>query len=120
MGSQWQGAVAAWPSLAPGSAWLPFAEAIAKHVGFSLDTPFDKLDPAHRRAILHGTGDALMHPYDQTGRRHMEYIRQRGSYDDLPLAEIMATFAEVYGTELLDGDRPGSAEAAGDDAFAAS
>ena len=52
------GAVTAWPSLAKGSAWLPFAEALAKHVGFSLDAPFAKLDPAHQRAVLHGTGDA--------------------------------------------------------------
>jgi excinuclease ABC subunit A len=53
-----QGAVTAWPPLAPGSPWLPFAEALARHVGFSLDTPFAKLDPAHQRAVLHGTGDA--------------------------------------------------------------
>ena len=52
------GAVTAWPALAKGSPWLPFADALAKHVGFSLDTPFVKLDPAHQRAVLHGTGDA--------------------------------------------------------------
>ena len=33
-------------------------EAIAAHAGFSLDEPFDSLDPAHQRAVLHGTGDA--------------------------------------------------------------
>ncbi|MFO0849143.1 MAG: excinuclease ABC subunit UvrA [Gemmataceae bacterium] len=52
-----QGAVAAWPDLGPKSAFLPLAEAVAKHVGFSLDTPFDDLEPAHRRAILQGTGE---------------------------------------------------------------
>jgi hypothetical protein len=26
----------------------------------------------------------------------MEYVRQRGSFDDLPLEEIFATFAEIY------------------------
>ena len=52
------GAVTAWPALSKGSPWLPFAEALAKHVGFALDTPFAKLDPAHQRAVLHGTGDA--------------------------------------------------------------
>jgi excinuclease ABC subunit A len=55
-----QGAVTAWPALEPGSAWLPFAEALARHVGFSLDTPFAELDPAHQRAIQHGTGDAWL------------------------------------------------------------
>lgn len=44
-----------------------------------------------------GEHDALMHPVDREGRRHMEYLRQRGSYDDLPLDEIMAGFAEMYG-----------------------
>ena len=52
-----QGAVTAWPALAPGSPWLPFAEALAKHAEFSLDTPFAKLESAHQRAVLHGTGD---------------------------------------------------------------
>src|SRR5262249_16038598 len=30
----------------------------ARHAGFSLDTPFDQLGPAHQRVILHGTGVA--------------------------------------------------------------
>src|SRR5262249_6555963 len=55
-----QGAVTAWPSLAPGSPWLPFAEAIAKHAGFDLDTPFAKLAPEHQRVITQGTGDAWL------------------------------------------------------------
>ena len=65
-----------------------------------------------------GTADALMHPYDQAGNRHMEYVRQRGSYDDLPLDEILVSFAEIYGTTFGEVARAGSAEAAGDDAFA--
>ena len=39
---------------------------------------------------------ALMHPFDQAGRKHMEYVHQRGSYLDLPLSEIFLTFAEIY------------------------
>lgn len=39
---------------------------------------------------------ALMHPFDQSGRRHMEYVRERGTYLDLPLADMFRTFAEVY------------------------
>ena len=33
-------------------------EAMAKAQGIDLDTPFDELEGRHRRAILHGTGDA--------------------------------------------------------------
>ena len=40
--------------------------------------------------------DTLMHPFDQHGRQHMEYLHSRGSHDDLPLNEIFATFVEVY------------------------
>ncbi len=56
-----EGAIAGWPSLESGSAWLPFAEAIANHAGCDLDTPFDELEPQHQRTILHGTGD-IWHP----------------------------------------------------------
>ncbi len=48
--------------------------------------------------------DTLMHPFDQHGRQHMEYIRQRGSYDDLPLDEIFATFLEIYPGWEKDAD----------------
>ncbi|HYH68620.1 MAG TPA: excinuclease ABC subunit UvrA [Urbifossiella sp.] len=54
------GAVAGWPDLDASSAWLPFAEAIARHAGFDLDTPYEKLDAAAQRVILHGTGDAWL------------------------------------------------------------
>lgn len=66
-----------------------------------------------------GTDDALMHPYDRSGNRHMEYVRQRGSFDDLPLDEIMRDFAAIYGTAFGDTARFGSAEAAGDTTFGA-
>ena len=43
-----------------------------------------------------GVNDSLYHPYDRAGHRHMEYVNERGSFDDLPLAQIRASFAEVY------------------------
>lgn len=60
-----------------------------------------------------GSTDALMHPYDRAGNRHMEYVRDRGSFDDLPLELILSDFAAIYGGRF--GDPAG---AAGDDAFA--
>jgi excinuclease ABC subunit A len=51
------GAIAAWPALEEGNPFVPFAAALARHVGFSLETPFERLDAAQQRAILHGTGD---------------------------------------------------------------
>jgi len=43
-----------------------------------------------------GRSDSLYHPYDRSGRRHMEYVRDRGSFDDVPLARIVADFAATY------------------------
>lgn len=63
-----------------------------------------------------GTADALMHPFDQAGNRHMEYVRQRGSFDDLPLDEMLDDFREIYGT-TFDEMSATSAAQAGDDAF---
>ncbi len=51
-----------------------------------------------------GRSDALLHEFDQVGNRHMEYVHQRGSYDDLPYDEIQTTFAEVYGDPVGDAD----------------
>ncbi len=59
-----------------------------------------------------GHTDALMHPFDESGNRHMEYVNERGSFADMPLEEMLATFADVYGSDGLD-----PAAAADDDAF---
>lgn len=50
-----------------------------------------------------GLNDSIYHPFDRSGQRHMEYVHQRGSFDDLPLAQILRTFAEVYGNSLGSG-----------------
>jgi hypothetical protein len=43
-----------------------------------------------------GRADSLFHPYDRSGRRHMEYLRDRGAQADVPAADIMATFEDAY------------------------
>jgi transglutaminase-like putative cysteine protease len=43
-----------------------------------------------------GEHDALLHPYTADGRQHMEYVRERGSFDELPLDEILEEFRETY------------------------
>src|SRR5262249_52036013 len=55
-----EGAIAAWPDLEIGQPFTQFAEALAKHLGMSLDMPFAKLEPQQQRAILHGTGDTWL------------------------------------------------------------
>jgi hypothetical protein len=43
-----------------------------------------------------GREDSIFHPYDEEDRRHMEYLRERGSHADVPVAEIMQAFREAY------------------------
>jgi transglutaminase-like putative cysteine protease len=49
-----------------------------------------------------GTEDSIYHPFDLEGRKHMEYIRFHDEYDDLPLDELMATYARHYPSSMLD------------------
>ena len=49
-----------------------------------------------------GRADSIYHPFDAAGKRHMEYLAQRGSFDDLPLAEIMVDFRRHYPRWIAD------------------
>ena len=61
-----------------------------------------------------GKNDCLFHPFDAEGRKHMEYVRDRGPYDDVPVDEIMQASLEAYPTlfstlkSLGGGDRTGN------------
>jgi transglutaminase-like putative cysteine protease len=43
-----------------------------------------------------GRSDSIFHPFDADERRHMEYLRDRGSFADVPVAEIQRAFRETY------------------------
>jgi transglutaminase-like putative cysteine protease len=43
-----------------------------------------------------GASDSIFHPFDQDERRHMEYLRDRGSYADVPVEAIQQAFREAY------------------------
>jgi transglutaminase-like putative cysteine protease len=43
-----------------------------------------------------GGEDSIFHPFDEDNRRHMEYVRFRGTYADVPAEEIRRVFAETY------------------------
>ena len=44
-----------------------------------------------------GINDAIFHPFDMEGRRHMEYIADHGSFADLPYDKIIESFITCYG-----------------------
>lgn len=43
-----------------------------------------------------GREDSLFHPFDEDNRRHMEYVRDRGAFADVPVETIKRVFAETY------------------------
>lgn len=49
-----------------------------------------------------GRADSIYHPFDLAGNRHMEYLHQRGSFDDLPLDAIMVDFRQHYPQWIAD------------------
>jgi transglutaminase-like putative cysteine protease len=44
-----------------------------------------------------GREDSIYHPFDKAGRKHMEYLNLRGSFDDVPMQAMLATFVQQYG-----------------------
>ncbi len=52
-----------------------------------------------------GRHDSLYHPFDMEGRKHMEYLNDRGTYTDVPYDDILATFTEIYSQLLTEAQR---------------
>lgn len=65
-----------------------------------------KATPAFDRALCEkfgvrplefdGREDSLFHPHDVAGRRHMEYVHDRGPATDVPVAAILEAFNRYY------------------------
>ena len=43
-----------------------------------------------------GHADSIYHPFDRAGNRHMQYVRQRGAFDDMPLQQLLVDFVATY------------------------
>jgi transglutaminase-like putative cysteine protease len=79
---------------------------------FFLDGKWVKATPAFNKELceLHrvppvefdGKNDAIFQAFNLEKRKFMEYIRFRGTYDDLPLEEIVQAFKETYGEERVN------------------
>src|SRR5512140_2307971 len=63
-------------------------------------TPAFNIEMCRRFGVLalefDGTADSLLQPYDAKNRRHMEYVRDRGLFDDLPFEIIAADMRANY------------------------
>jgi transglutaminase-like putative cysteine protease len=86
------------------------------YVEFLLDGHWVKATPAfnielcQRFGVLplefDGEHDALFHPFTADGRAHMQYVRERGTFDELPFGQIMGDFLADYGKLVLDASPP--------------
>ncbi len=71
-----------------------------------VDGQWLKATPAFNRSLCEkagirplefdGSADSVFHEFDVRGRRHMEYVHDRGVYADLPREELLATWREHY------------------------
>jgi transglutaminase-like putative cysteine protease len=63
-------------------------------------TPAFNLDLCTRFRVkpleFDGREDSIFHPFDADNRRHMEYLRDRGTYADVPVETIQQAFREAY------------------------
>lgn len=63
-------------------------------------TPAFNIEMCQRFQVLplefDGSTDSLMHPYDALQQRHMEYIKQRGEFDDLPYQLLVEEMHRLY------------------------
>ena len=76
------------------------------YVSLRLDGKWVKATPAfnfemcRRFGVLpldfDGEHDSQMHPYNSSNQRHMEYVKQRGEFDDLPYEELVADMVRMY------------------------
>lgn len=80
-----------------------------------VDGHWHKATPAFNRELcdrfgvapleFDGTADALLHPHDGAGRRHMEYLTDHGTFDELPFDWIIQSLQQAYG-HLADDSQP--------------
>lgn len=71
-----------------------------------IDGQWRKASPAFNRELcarfgvapldFDGSSDALLHAHSGSGERYMEYVRDHGSFQDLPLDEIIAAYRATY------------------------
>jgi transglutaminase-like putative cysteine protease len=89
-----------------------------------------KATPAFNASLCHrlgvgvlefdGRSDSLFQPFDRSGRRHMEYLCDRGVYMDVPFEVILADFRVHYPALLSKAGLSGDfqAEAVADESVA--
>ena len=75
--------------------------------GWVKATPAFNLELCHKFRLqpldFNGKEDSLYHPFDLEGRRHMEYVHERGEFAEPPIDRIRETFRREYPNWKIDG-----------------
>jgi hypothetical protein len=66
-------------------------------------TPAFDLEMCRKNRIIpvefDGQNDAILHSRNPDGKLHIEYIKDRGYREDVPVDEILAAWEKLYGLE---------------------
>jgi transglutaminase-like putative cysteine protease len=81
---------------------------------FFLDDKWVKATPAFNLTLctkfnvrpleFDGSHDSIFHEFDMLGNRHMDYVHDYGSFDDLPFEQIHKTYLEIYPSFLHENE----------------
>ena len=102
----WHGYVEFWLDARGGGGCPPDKGGVSRQRKWVKVTPAFNIELCERFGVLplefDGEHDALFHPYTADGREHMEYVRERGTFDELPFEQIMEDFGPVFGRMLAE------------------
>lgn len=77
-------------------------------------TPTFDLRMCHENRIIpvefDGKNHAMLHSHNRDGKLHIEYVCQHGSFDDVPLDEMLDAFIKAYGRDFVERWKVGFAD----------
>lgn len=79
--------------------WHSYAEMLIEGKWVKSTPAFDSALCARAKLApleFDGENDSLFQPFDPVGRKHMEYLQDRGPYADVPFEKIVAEFRVLY------------------------
>lgn len=80
-------------------AWHGYTEFYLNDQWIKATPAFNKLlcDKAGIKPLeFDGENDSVFHEFDQAGNKHMEYLKEHGSFDDVPFQNIIDAYKEYY------------------------
>ncbi len=101
-------------------------DAIERYTAILIDGQWVKATPAFNIELTErfrlkpldfdGRADSIYHPFDLDGRAHMEYLRFRGEFAEIPVTEMRDDFARLYPAMALVGSADFDADVAAESA----